>query len=175
MSNYNDLVLDGTKSYTDQKMATDNFLGDPFLYDTYVIDRLRKEYHKYQRLIIAVDFDGTVHDYHKEGFVFPKLIALVKLAKELGCYIYIFTAHPDEEYVASYLRENDIPFDGINKAPEMDAKFNPAKPFYSILLDDRAGLYSAYRNLDYVLQEIKNRMQCKGNNTCSSDHTMVAL
>lgn len=155
--------------------ATENFLGDPFLYDTYVVDRLRKEYHKYQRLIVAVDFDGTLHDYHKEGFAFPKLISLVKLAKELGCYVYIFTAHPDEEYVANYLKENDIPFDAINKALEVSVAMNPAKPFYSILLDDRAGLYSAYRNLLYVLEEIKNKDKELCGSGCLSNSHEIAL
>jgi phosphoglycolate phosphatase-like HAD superfamily hydrolase len=137
--------------------ATENFLGDPYLYEAYVVDRLRKEYHKYQRLIIALDFDGTIHDYHKEGYSFPKVIELIRLAKELGCYIYIFTANPDEEYVTAYCKDNDIPFDAINKAPDINFTFNPGKPFYSILLDDRAGLNSAYRSLFYILEEIKTK------------------
>lgn len=144
--------------------AVENFLGDPYLYDTYVIDRLRREYHKYQSLIIAVDFDGTINDFHKEGFKFPKVIELLHLAKELGCYIYIFTAYPDEEYVKQYCKDNNIPFDAINDSPVKE-NMNSKKPYYNILLDDRAGLYSAYRNLLYVLEEVKN----KSRGICNSD------
>lgn len=150
---------------SDNIKATDTFLGDPYLYDTYVAERLRKEYHKYQSLIIAVDFDGTLYDFHNEGFTFPKVIELLKLAKKLGCYIYIFTAFPNEEKVKNYCIENDIPFDAINDSPVKEG-MGTKKPYYNILLDDRAGLYSAYRNLLYVLQEIENKSQCCKDGVC---------
>lgn len=145
--------------------ATDNFLGDPYLYDTYVIERLRKEYHKYQSLIIAVDFDGTLYDFHGEGFKFPKITELLRLAKKFGCYVYIFTAFPDEDKVRKYCIDNNIPFDAINDSPIKEG-MGDKKPYYNILLDDRAGLYSAYRNLLYVLQEIQNKSLCCQDGVC---------
>lgn len=130
-------------------------LLDPYLREQDCIERLVKEYFKYNSLIIAFDFDGTVNDFHREGFDFPKLIQILQEVKALNCYLYCFTAHPDEEYVKNILIERDIPFDGVNDSP-IKAGMGTKKPYYNLLLDDRAGLLSAYIQLQEVIKIIKN-------------------
>ena len=36
-----------------------------FLNDNYCVDRLYKEWIKHKEIILAVDFDNTLYDYHK--------------------------------------------------------------------------------------------------------------
>lgn len=133
-------------------------IADRYLNNERVVDRLIKEYIKYGRLIVGVDFDGTIFDYHKVGDIYPKLIEIVCKAHSLGCKIIIYTCRNKERQkeVKEYLEVNNIPYDSINepivKLDETDG-FG-SKIFYSILLDDRAGLESAYYALDSALDVI---------------------
>lgn len=131
------------------------FINDPYLSEDTVIDRLINEYHKYKNLIIAFDFDGTVYDFHNQGFKFPEVIKTLQECKKLGFYLYVFTANPNEEFVATFLKENNIPYDAINDSP-VKANMNNKKPYYNILLDDRAGLSSSLFQLKQVISKIKN-------------------
>ena len=136
-------------------------IADRYLTSYYSIKRLVEEYEKYGRLIIAVDFDSTIYDYHKRGDTFPKVIDLVRQASELGNKIIIYTCRPKEKHeeIVEYLKENNIPFDSINepivKLGETDGY--GSKIFYSHFLDDRAGLESAYWDLYKALILIKAR------------------
>lgn len=136
-------------------------IADRYLTSYYSIKRLIEEYEKYGRLIIAVDFDSTLYDYHKRGDTFPKVIELIREARELGCKIIIYTCRPKEKHeeVIEYLKTNNIPFDTINepivKLGETDGY--GSKIFYSHFLDDRAGLESAYWNLCEAFKLIKAR------------------
>ncbi|MEC3148107.1 hypothetical protein, partial [Bacillus thuringiensis] len=64
-------------------------------------------------------------------------------------YLMVYTARRDSElsFVKKYLEENDIPFDSINETPGFIPFTDGKKLYYNILLDDRAGLPSAYRCL----------------------------
>lgn len=130
-------------------------VADRFLDDERVTDRLIEEYEKYGRLIVAVDFDNTIFDFHKRGDTFPKVIEILRRAYSLKCKIIIYTNRTGErlEEVREYMKNNDIPYDTINepilKLHDNDGQGN--KLFYSIFLDDRAGLSSAYYCLDSAL------------------------
>lgn len=132
-------------------------MNDKFLKSRNSYERLLEEYHKYKSLIIAFDFDGTVYDYHKEGLQFHKMIRTLRVCREAGFMLVCFTANPDEAYVRDYLIEQNIPFDCINETPEPVRSLiplNPRKIYYNLLLDDRAGLGEAYRQLNTLLKEI---------------------
>jgi len=133
------------------------YINDPYLSDMKCIERLYNEYQKHNSLIVAFDFDGTVNDFHGEGFTFKDIIGLLHEAKKLNCFLYVFTAHPDEQFVRNYLVENQIPFDAINDSPVKEGMGNK-KPYYNILLDDRAGLSASYNQLKQVLKRIKNEL-----------------
>lgn len=129
---------------------------DRFLSDNNAIERLLLEYAKYGQLVVAFDFDSTVYDYHDAGDKFDFVIDLLREAKKLGCYLVVWTCRSEKYYpfIREYLEVNDIPYDSINEeCPAV--RFNSQKIYYNILLDDRAGLSSAYLILSEVLFKIK--------------------
>ena len=134
--------------------------NDPYFLFYTCVTRLLNEYKKHNSLIVAFDLDGTVNDFHSDGFNFPKMIKLLQKAKEHNCYLFCFTAHPDEEFVKDYLVKNNIPFDSINDSPVKQG-MGLKKPFYNILLDDRAGLKDAYEHLSFVFRELELENLCK--------------
>ncbi|MFI8677541.1 hypothetical protein [Bacillus thuringiensis] len=122
---------------------------DLYLYEENVTERLIREWKKYGSLVVAYDFDNTVYDYHKEGHSYEYVIQLLREAKKLNAYLMVYTARRDRElsFVKEYLEENNIPFDSINETPDFIPFSDGKKLYYNILLDDRAGLPSAYRCL----------------------------
>ena len=123
---------------------------DHYLNPNNATNRLIKEYCKYDRLTVAYDFDNTVYDYHKEGHQYTDMIDLLVKLKEMGCYLIIFTANEDEDFVKQYCNENEIPFDVINENPPF-YKSESRKIYYNVLLDDRAGLREAYDSLNVIV------------------------
>lgn len=67
----------------------------------------------------------------------------------------LFTGNEGEklEIIREDLRNRNIPFDLINENPLMKTR----KPYYNILLDDRAGLKESYTHLKRLTDEIRNK------------------
>ena len=129
---------------------------DYYLDDKNVVNRLIAEYRKHNSLIVAYDFDNTVYDYHNEGHKYDELVELLRRLKSMGCYLIVFTSRSEVEldFVKTYLKSNNIPHDSVNENAPF-AKFDGRKIYYNILLDDRAGLRSAYECLNEFLLIIK--------------------
>lgn len=121
-----------------------------------VVHRLISEYRTHGNLIVAFDFDNTVYDYHGSGHDYSEVIELLREAEESGMYLMCFTAKTEDEYadVEKWLSENNIPCHAINESPVMKGT---VKPYYNILLDDRAGLRGAFICLQTVLKIIKDK------------------
>lgn len=119
------------------------------------INRLVAEWTKYGKLVIAYDFDGTVYDFHKEGFTFKMVPELLRECKEQGAHLIVYTANSDIEFIKNYLDANNIPFDYINENPPELNLPKGGKLYYNILLDDRAGLNEAYLQLQTALMIMK--------------------
>lgn len=119
---------------------------DEFLVDSASYVRLRNEYTKFGSLVIGFDFDGTVHDYHKTGASHELVRELLRQLKVIGCKVYCWTAYHDLKFVEKFLQENNIPCDGIN-CDGIALGWESRKPFFSALLDDRAGLQQVYYEL----------------------------
>lgn len=128
-------------------------MTDRYLSDKECIDRLLNEWEKYGMLIIAYDFDFTVFDYGNRGDKFDNIIALLRKVKKMGCHLVVFTSCDDDRFpdIKKYLNDNEIPFDSINETPDF-IPFKGRKVYYNILLDDRAGLSSAYTILNEVAE-----------------------
>jgi trehalose-6-phosphatase len=116
-------------------------------------ERLINEYKKYGSLTIGFDFDGTVHDYHKTGATYEQVRQLLRDLKEIGCVLICWTAYKDLRFVEEFLKQNNIPFDGIN-TDGIKLPWESKKPFFSALLDDRAGLLDVYNDLRYLVDQI---------------------
>lgn len=57
--------------------------------------------------------------------------------------------------IIKYLEANHIPFDAINESPKFVPVAGSKKMYFNILLDDRAGLSSAYKCLKAALEIMK--------------------
>lgn len=131
-------------------------MNDRYLHHKNVVDRLVEEYHKYGNIIVAYDYDGTVHDYHKNGDTYLNVMNLLKDLKPYAKFI-VYTCSPTERYeeIINYLEVYGLPMDTIN---ENIVKLNDnccAKLYYNIMLDDRCGLESAFFALTDFLEIIK--------------------
>lgn len=56
------------------------------------VDRLLKDYAKHGSLIVALDFDNTVYDFHQTGDTFRAVEELLRSAKHQGHTLVLFTA-----------------------------------------------------------------------------------
>jgi hydroxymethylpyrimidine pyrophosphatase-like HAD family hydrolase len=132
-------------------------MNDPYLSTARCVIRLLSAYREHPRLIVAVDFDDTVFDFHNHGYKFPKAIELIKRAQAAGFYIVGFTASKPERYpfIQEHFESLGIKLDAINTNVIPSAYGNSGKIFYNILLDDRAGLEQAMDILSRTLNIIK--------------------
>lgn len=127
---------------------------DKYLNKQACFDRLLKEYNEYKSLVVAVDFDGTLYDFHNEGITFDSVVSIIQELKKIGCYIIIFTANEDYDLITNHCTATGIPFDSINENPPF-FKSKASKIYYNVLLDDRAGLSEVYEQLSNLIKQIK--------------------
>lgn len=119
--------------------------------------RLIDEYEKHSNIIIGVDFDDTINDTFNRGHVnIPELVSMLKdLQTTFNCTLCVWTANINEELVRTTWANLGLTIDYYNESPLK--LFNPAKPYFNILLDDRAGLDSAFITLsnlyNYLLKK----------------------
>lgn len=130
----------------------------PFSYEA-CCKRLLLEYQKYGKLIVAFDFDNTIFDYHNNGGDYSCVIELLKECAELGFELVLFTTEEDWDKIeakadkaAEILKLPDSFYLNVNLSSIFP---NAKKPYYNILLDDRAGLEESYNILKYVVDGIK--------------------
>jgi hypothetical protein len=129
-------------------------MEDEFLQEGKSGTRLINEYEKYGSLTIGFDFDGTVYDYHETGATYEQVRQLLRDLKKINCKLICWTAQKDLLFVELFLNANNIPFDGIN-TNGIDLGWDSRKPFFSALLDDRAGLVQVYKELTDVVNFAK--------------------
>ena len=133
---------------------------DEYLKPNSSFDRLLAEYRKYGGLYGAFDFDGTVHDYHKTGASHEQVRQLIRDLYSIGCKLDCWTAYPDHNYVITFLKENNIPYEKIN-SDGITLSWTSRKPFHSFLLDDRAGLQQVYQELSLLVNLIQKENENK--------------
>lgn len=134
-------------------------MNDPFLDINRVVDRLYNEYKRYGDIIIAFDFDYTVHNFRDEDYTYEQVSEMLRKWQPYAKLV-VFSASQEERYpyIADYLNQN-ILIDSIKRNVVLIEKRKPTrKLYYNILLDDRAGLGSAYAALDMLY----NRLEAKG-------------
>lgn len=118
-------------------------------------NRLKQDYLTHKSLFVAFDYDNTVFDFHNQGINYNAIIDLLRTCKSIGFTLILFTGNEGEklEVIKKDLIERKIPFNLINENPIMKTR----KPYYNILLDDRAGLKEAYNNLKRLTDEIQRK------------------
>lgn len=135
-----------------------------FLQPNALLDELRKTYVSNGKLIIAYDFDNTIHPSGKisaeEG---EEVIQLLKRWAPYAVFI-CYTSNIDLMKVYRYIVKKDIPCDAVNENPAEVLRLyshygyskETRKPYANIYLDDKAELYEAYQALSKLLCEIKS-------------------
>jgi len=127
---------------------------DKYLQPYSAFERLRAEYKKHGSLIVAVDFDDTLYDFHKSGATYYRVIELVRELKKIGCYIIIWTGNEDTSFIRRYCDKEGIYYDSINEdAPYI--KNTARKVYANVYIDDRAGLSQVYSDLTRLVNEVK--------------------
>lgn len=110
--------------------------------------RLIREDIQYGSLIIAFDFDNTIHDYHNVGDNYPRTIKALNKAQLRGHTLVLFTSNPDTDFCLQYCKGIGLDIKWVNKSP---IAMGGVKPYYNLLLDDRAGLGEALKLLEAIL------------------------
>jgi hypothetical protein len=130
---------------------------DPYTDTLRCVQRLLKEYQTHKKLIIAVDFDDTVFDFHKKGLYYDGVLNLLFRCQRLGFHLVLWTgSHKDNwDLQKEYLRARGIRIDVVNENPIPLPFGNHGKIYYNLLLDDRAGLGQTCAILEQVLGDIE--------------------
>lgn len=130
-------------------------MEDPFLDKQTCINRLYQDYQRHNSLVVAFDFDNTVYDFHNKQYTFPKVISLLKECQTNNLELFCFTANKNYQLVTEHLECIGLYNIPINES-SVDVG-SLSKPYFNVLLDDRAGLHDAYVQLSEVLILIKEQ------------------
>lgn len=121
-----------------------------------LFEKLRNVYFEHQNIIIALDFDDTIFDWKNVGYDLEYIRDLVRRCqKQLNARVILFTCR--EGLVLSeaidYCNDQGIGLWGVNKNPNHAP--TTSKPFYNVLLDDKACLPEVAQVLERLLVEFK--------------------
>ena len=130
-------------------------VSDPYFSTDRSVDRLLDQYEKNKNLIVAFDFDDTIYDYHKKGYEYKKVMELLRMCQAYKMTLIMFTTDEDLlniEWKKKFCKDYGLTITYVNESPIMP---KAKKPFYNILLDDKAGLGQAYEILNQTMTRIK--------------------
>jgi predicted mannosyl-3-phosphoglycerate phosphatase (HAD superfamily) len=131
-------------------------MQDRFLNSDNAFNRLLKEYREHSKLLVAFDFDNTIFDIHNDGDTFPALEQLLKDLKSIGCSLILFTCRTGTELeeAITYCTVQGYPPDFVNESTMFSNQ--SVKPFFNMLLDDRAGLKESYEHLTRLVKTVRD-------------------
>ncbi len=133
-----------------------------FLTEGSLTKELLKALEKNGRLIIAYDFDNTIHPSGKitrEGA--QEIIDLLNKWRDHATFL-CYTANVDIMKVYKYIISNNVPCDAVNENPLVTLNLyghygyskETKKPYANIYLDDKAGLREAFFALEEVWETV---------------------
>lgn len=131
---------------------------------------LEDAYLKHKSLIVAFDFDNTVFDYHKKSVDYSLIIDLIKECDRLKFPLLCLTSNTGNrlKFIEYYLKEV-LEILGIHSLDINNQYRNGkyplyiidpesfTKPYFNILLDDKAGLVESYNRLRKLVDKINNK------------------
>jgi hypothetical protein len=123
------------------------------------LDRLVQEWEQYGKIIIACDYDDTISPWKMHNADFKGVMDVLRVAKQTGAYVVIFTACKEDRYedIRKYCLDNGLQIDGINQTP-IDLPYGNDKKIYAnIFIDDRAGLNESLSILEYACYIIRGK------------------
>jgi hypothetical protein len=131
------------------------------------VDRLESEWDQHGKIIIGVDYDDTISPWREHDFNFDSVIKTLKVAKETGAYIVIFTSCHEDRYseITTYCHSKGLEIDRINETPIQLEYGNTTKIYANIFIDDRAGLHEALDILETAMYRIRGKRASKYNDS----------
>jgi len=132
---------------------------DKYLQPNSAYERLWAEYNKYGSLIVAVDYDDTLFDFHGTGESYEMVHQLVRDLHSIGCKIIIWSGSENINDMDIYLTDNNIPWDLINENLQINGNWasgkDSRKVYANVYIDDRAGILQVYNDLTRLIKEVK--------------------
>ena len=138
---------------------------------------LVEKWNKFGTLYIGVDFDNTLFPYMEKGYPrymldevpegFYDVLNLLRWSKLLGlklCLWSLPTSLENLNWKVEWCKERGIEMDYINESPllkELNDAHGFKKVHFNLLLDDVAGLESAYSILYNLCEYIEKQIQLK--------------
>lgn len=121
------------------------------------LDRLIDEWRQYGKIIVGIDFDDTISPWKLTDFDFSRILKLLKIVKQTGAYLVIFTACREDRYdeINEYCKNAGLEIDSINETPINIPYGHDKKIYANIFLDDRAGLNEAIHILEFATYIIR--------------------
>ncbi len=127
-------------------------ISDPYAIKWAVTQRLINDFKKHGNIVVAFDFDNTIYDCHQKGFRFDGMVDLLLECQREGLLMFCWTGNCDHSLVSRHCLSLGLESFNINCSPVELKEWDSPKPFYSILLDDRAGLQSSMASLkDFLI------------------------
>jgi len=129
-------------------------------YET-TFNRLKEEWLKYGKIIVAYDVDSTVlpfHDHESEDD-YSVIHDLIHELNKLNCTLIVFTAAEEGRWdvIKEKLKKIDLPYNYFNTSPPgIPGLVEKGKVYANIYLDDRASLYASVELLQKLIKEIKD-------------------
>lgn len=130
-------------------------------------NRLYQEWTMHGKIIIGVDYDDTISPWKfkdKEDLIeLDKTINILKVAKQTGAYITIWTACDQARFeeIKSYCSSKGLEIDSINENPVELPYGKDRKMYANIFIDDRAGINEALSILESVMYRIRSDKESK--------------
>lgn len=119
--------------------------------------RLIEEWKEHGRLILSVDFDDTLYPYKTAtGEECLELIEYLRSIQD-KLVIIIWTASKPDRYeeIRNYCSSVGLEIVGVNTAALPNLKFGTeSKPYFNLLIDDRAGKQQAIEQLKTAYKEV---------------------
>lgn len=114
------------------------------------VQRLVDEWRKHGKLIIAVDFDDTLEPFNVASMEECDELMQYLVSIQDKLHIIIWTASDPARYlyIKSYCKGRGLNVVGVNVPAIEGLKYGtPSKPYFNLLIDDRAGKEEAINNL----------------------------
>lgn len=118
------------------------------------LQRLKEIYKEHGHIVVAFDFDETIFPYSGK-FKTDKVLELAHRCQASGaCSMILYTCREGQKLADAleFCFASRLFFDAVNES--VTPGFTCRKPFYNILLDDKAGLPYTYdiltRFLDWI-------------------------
>ena len=125
-------------------------------------NRLREEWLKYGKIIVAYDVDSTVLPFHEHEANDDYTIVheLIHELHDLNCTLIVFTAAEENRWggIKEKLKRINLPYHYFNQSPpEIPGLVAKGKVYANIYLDDRASLYASVELLQKLINDIKTK------------------